>query len=115
MTGKEIVDRLTTMDLFSERKLFILRDPQKLKGRASLDLISLCENTIDNHFIVLISDDWITKTAFLKKIETFINPIDVQTPFINDMGKWANYLINKRAQILILNLRARVGAPKFWN
>ena len=37
MSGKEIVDRLTNMDLFSERKLFILRDPQKLKGKASSD------------------------------------------------------------------------------
>ena len=42
--------------------------------------------------VVLINDDWISKTAFFKKIETFINPIDVQTPFINEMKKWANYL-----------------------
>ena len=101
MSGKEIVDRLTTMDLFSERKLFILRDPQKLKGKASSDLISLCENSIDNHFIVLINDDWIAKTAFFKKIETFINPIDVQTPFINEMKKWANYLIKKRGKVAV--------------
>ena len=101
MSGKEIVDRLTNMDLFSERKLFILRDPQKLKGKASSDLIALCENSIDNHFIVLINDDWIAKTAFFKKIETFINPIDVQTPFINEMKKWANYLIKKRGKAAV--------------
>ena len=101
MSGKQIVDRLTNIDLFSERKLFILRDPQKLKGKASSDLISLCENSIDNHFIVLINDDWIAKTAFFKKIETFINPIDVQTPFINEMKKWANYLIKKRGKAAV--------------
>ena len=98
MSGKEIIDQLTTIDLFSEKKLFILRDPQKLKGKASLDLIALCKDSINNHFIVLISDDWIQKTVLFKKIETFINPIDVQTPFTNDMKKWANYLVKKRGK-----------------
>ena len=39
MSGKEIVDRITTKDLFSTKKIFIIRDPQKIKGKASIDLI----------------------------------------------------------------------------
>ena len=38
MSGKEIVDRITTTDLFSTKKIFIIRDPQKVKGKASIDL-----------------------------------------------------------------------------
>ena len=38
MSGKEIVDRITTTDLFSTKKIFIIRDPQKIKGKASIDL-----------------------------------------------------------------------------
>ena len=30
MSGKEIVDRITTKDLFSTKKIFIIRDPQKI-------------------------------------------------------------------------------------
>ena len=30
MKGKEIIDRLTTSDLFSSKKLFILKNPQQL-------------------------------------------------------------------------------------
>ena len=29
MSGKEIVDRITTTDLFSTKKIFIIRDPQR--------------------------------------------------------------------------------------
>ena len=40
MSGKEIVDRITTTDLFSTKKIFMIRDPQKIKGKASIDLVN---------------------------------------------------------------------------
>ena len=103
--GKEIIDQLTTIDLFSEKKLFIIREPQKLKGKASLDLISICKESMDNNFLILVSDDYILKSSFFKKIETFINPIDVQTPFKYDMKKWASYLIKKRGKTAAGNVQ----------
>ena len=67
--GKEIIDQLTTIDLFSEKKLFIIREPQKLKGKASLDLISICKESMDNNFLILVSDDYILKSSFFKNSE----------------------------------------------
>ena len=98
MSGKEIVDRMTTTDLFSTKKLFIIRDPPKIKGKSSLDLLNICKNPIDGHIMVLVSDDWSIRSSFLSKIEGLMTPIDVQTPFSNNMKKWARYLIKQRGK-----------------
>ena len=99
--GKEIIDQITTIDLFSDKKLFIIREPQKLKGKASLDLISICKESMNENYLILISDDYILKSSFYKKIESYISAIDVQTPFKYDMKKWASYLINKRGKTAV--------------
>ena len=58
MKGKEIMDRLTMSDLFSSKKLFVLRNPQQLKGRPIDDLIQYCKSPMENHILLLINDDW---------------------------------------------------------
>ena len=98
MSGKDIIDNITTSDLFSTKKLFILRNPQKLKGKASLDLLNICKHPVNDYIVVLVNDDWLARSSFIGKIEGFISPVDVQTPFPNDMKKWANYLIKKRGK-----------------
>ena len=95
MKGKEIIDRLTTSDLFSSKKIFILKNPQQLKGKIAVDLISYCINPIENHILVMIIDDWIDKTTFAKKMEKIAKPMDVRTPFGNEMKKWAKYFFKK--------------------
>ena len=37
--GKEIIDRLTITDLFATKTLFILKNPQQLKGKVNDDLL----------------------------------------------------------------------------
>ena len=99
MSGKEMVDKLTTTDLFSDKKIFIIRDPQKVKGKASVDLVNICKEPIGDHIIVLVNDDWASRSSFFNKIESFLPQIDVQTPFFNDVKKWAKYFIKKRGKI----------------
>ena len=99
MTGKEIIDRITTIDLFTTKKICVIRNPQRIKGKASSDLINICKNPISDNILVLINDDWSSKSSFLNKIEGFINPIDVQTPFARDMKKWAKYIIKQKGKI----------------
>ena len=91
MKGKEIIDRLTMSDLFASKKLFILRNPQQLKGKPIIDLIQYCKAPIDNHILVLINDDWIAKSKNLNQIEKIVDFISTQTPFAQDVKKWANY------------------------
>jgi DNA polymerase III delta subunit len=99
MSGKEILDRLSTQDLFSSKRLFILRDPHKLKGKANLELIDICLNPIDNHTLVLILDDW-TSSKIIKKIEKIISPIDTQTPMDNEVVKWVKYLFKINGKVI---------------
>lgn len=99
MSGSEIIHRLTSQDLFSSKKLFILRSPQSIKGKANSELINFCKNPVPNHILVLVSDDW-SSSATLKKIEKVTDPIDTQTPFENEIKKWARYLFKKYEKTL---------------
>tara|TARA_A100001015_G_C15040484_1_gene739306 strand:+ start:66 stop:1040 length:975 start_codon:yes stop_codon:yes gene_type:complete len=98
MSGNEIVDRITTIDLFSTKKIFIIRDPQKIKGKASIDLINFCKNPVADCVTVFLNDDWTIKSSFLSKIEANAMQVDVQTPFANDLKKWTKFLIKKRGK-----------------
>ena len=46
MKGDEIIANLTTTDLFSSKKLFILLEPQKLKAGVRKEFLSYCDNPI---------------------------------------------------------------------
>ena len=98
MSGKEIVDRITTTDLFSTKKIFIIRDPQKIKGKASIDLANFCKNPVADCVTVFLIDDWAIKSSFFSKVEANAIQVDVQTPFANDLKKWTKFLIKKRGK-----------------
>ena len=99
MKGKEIMARLTMSDLFSSKKLFVLRNPQQLKGRPIDDLIQYCKSPMENHILVLINDDWMAKSKYLTQIEKIISIIDVQTPYAQDLKKWANFFFKERGKM----------------
>ena len=104
MSGKEIVDRITTTDLFSTKKIFIIRDPQKIKGKASIDLANFCKNPVADCITVFLNDDWAIKSSFFSKIEANAIKVDVQTPFANDLKKWTKFLIKKRGKTASLHV-----------
>ena len=104
MSGKEIVDRITTTDLFSTKKIFIIRDPQKIKGKASIDLANFCKNPVADCVTVFLNDDWAIKSSFFSKIEANAIKVDVQTPFANDLKKWTKFLIKKRGKTASLHV-----------
>ena len=98
ISGKEIVDRITTIDLFSTKKIFIIRDPQKIKGKASIDLVNFCKNPVADCVTIFLIDDWAIKSSFHGKVQANAIQVDVQTPFANDLKKWTKFLIKKRGK-----------------
>ena len=104
MSGKEIVDRITTTDLFSTKKIFIIRDPQKIKGKASIDLVNFCKNPVADCVTIFLIDDWAIKSSFHGKVQANAIQVDVQTPFANDLKKWTKFLIKKRGKTASLNV-----------
>ena len=109
---KEILDKLTTTDLFMTKQMFIILKPHRITGNARKDLLELCFNPIENHLIFLVNDDLSRRNSFFLKIETNINPINVQSPFSKEMKKWANYLIKtkgKQADFQVINLIVEIA------
>ena len=105
MSGKEIIEQILFSDLFNTQKLFILRDPQQLKGKAVKDLLEYCSNPIPNHFLVLINDNFMDNSSFSKSVMKNIDPINVSTPFTRDLSKWARFFFkenNKKAESSII-------------
>ena len=105
MSGKEIIEQILYTDLFNSNKLFILRDPQQLKGKAAKDLLNYCTHPIPAHFLVLINDNFMDKSAFSKSVVLKENTVNVATPFVNDLTKWAKYFFkenNKEAEPKII-------------
>lgn len=99
MSGKEIIDKIISQDLFTTKKVFILRNPQKLKGKANLELIKLCSKPIENHVLVLILDGW-SNSKIIQKIEKIITPIETQTPYENEIVKWLKYLFKINGKVI---------------
>ena len=112
MKGKEIIDRLTASDLFSSKKLFILKNPQQLKGKTAKDLFFYCRTPMESHVLVMTMDDWMDKTAFAKKMGEIVKPIDTRTPFGNEMKKWAKYFFKeegKKVQPSIIDIMVEMA------
>ena len=104
MKGKEIISQLTISDLFAGKKLFILRNPHQVKGKPGVDLLAYCKSPMENHVLILVHDEWIARSSFFTKLETIVDLVDVQTPFMQDMKKWANYLFKQRGKSVHVGL-----------
>tara|TARA_B100001250_G_scaffold61209_1_gene47837 strand:+ start:6542 stop:7519 length:978 start_codon:yes stop_codon:yes gene_type:complete len=112
MNEKQIIDQILITDLFKSNKLFILRDPQKLKNKAFEDLLKYLKNPHQNHLLIIINDDWTKKSTYLNKIEKYLSFIDVQTPHENELKKWIVYLFklrNKEVSIKVVNILIEIA------
>ena len=99
-SGKEIIDSILSSDLFATKKLFILKDPQKIKGKPLEELLNYCNDPIDNHFLVLINDNFSDSDAFSKKVPKNILKLNVSTPFQSELLKWAKFFINENGKTI---------------
>ena len=90
ISGKDIIDKLTTIDLFNSMNLFILRNPNGLRGKVRDELVDYCQNPIEENILILVQDEYGAKNKMIKYLVNLINPISVSTPFYNKMEKWAN-------------------------
>ena len=89
MSSKDILDRLTTLDLFNSMNLFILRNPNGIRGKLRDELIGYCRNTSEDNILVLIQDEFGAKNKMIKDLAAIAEPISVSIPFENEMVKWA--------------------------
>ena len=103
-SGKEIIDIILSIDLFCSKKLFIIKNPQKIKGKPLGELLDYCHNPIDNHFLVLINDDFVSTDSFAKKIPANIHKINTSTPFQSEFLKWGRFFIKENKKTIASEL-----------
>ena len=103
-SGKEIIDSILSVDLFVSRKLFIVKDPQKIKGKPLDELLKYCNNPLDNHFLVLINDNFADSDSFSKKMPKNILKLNVSTPLRGELLKWAKFFIKENGKTISTEL-----------
>jgi len=91
MSGREIVDQLTKTDLFSQKKIFILRNPRALRDPYRRELLEYCRQPLPEHYLVVIVDDFNDRSAFVRKLAEIVEPVSVRTPFKSELRKWSRY------------------------
>ena len=93
--SKDILDRLTSLDIFDSTKLFILRNPNGIKGKLRDELVEYCKNPSEQNILILIQDDYGAKNKMLKELVKISGPISVSIPFENEMVNWVKYFFIK--------------------
>ena len=88
MGSKEIIDQLVTQDLFNSKKVFILINPNGLRGKARDEILQLYENPPPNNILIISHYEYGVKNKFLESLANLSNPIICSTPFDNEMTKW---------------------------
>ena len=51
MKSEDIINKITQNDLFSSKKLLVIRNPGSLRNKARLDFLSYCKNPMINNCI----------------------------------------------------------------
>lgn len=93
MKEKEIMDRLSAIDLFSSKQLFILRKPSSIKSKKIKD--EMLEYVAKPHLekcLIIIVEDWGDKSALVTKLRKTLGTINISTPFESKLKKWIHHL-----------------------
>ncbi len=93
--SKEVINKLNEADLFSSKKIFILRNPNSLRGKTRDELLSYCLKPNLSHYLVIIHEDFSLKNKFLKSLSSSLGVISVSTPFENEMNKWVRLFLDE--------------------
>ena len=93
--SKDVINKLNEADLFSSKKIFILRNPNSLRGKTRDELLSYCLKPNLSHYLVIIHEDFSLKNKFLKSLSSSLGVISVSTPFENEMNKWVRLFLDE--------------------
>jgi len=96
MKSEDIINKITQNDLFSSKKLLVIRNPGSLRNKARLDFLSYCKNPMINNCLIIIEDDFSDRKSITKELKKINNTISVQTPFPNEMRKWTKFILMEK-------------------
>ena len=96
LSSKEIIERLNRTDLFASKSVFVLRQPQLIRGSYRDGLIAYCKQPPSVNSLIILHNEWQARTKYFKDIEKLSTSIAVSTPLEQGMKKWAGYFFKER-------------------
>lgn len=96
LSSKEIIERLNRTDLFASKSVFVLRQPQLIRGMYRDGLMAYCKQPPSTNSLIILHNEWQARTKYFKDIEKLSTSIAVSTPLEPGMKKWAGYFFKER-------------------
>ncbi len=93
--SKEIISKINESDLFSSRKIIILRSPNSLRGKTRDELLEYCSSPNSDKYLVLIQDEFSLKNKFIKGLASNSTAVSTSTPFDNELKMWVSFFFKK--------------------
>ena len=93
--SKEIISKINESDLFSSRKIIILRSPNSLRGKTRDELLEYCLSPSSDKYLVLIQDEFSLKNKFIKGLASNSTAVSTSTPFDNELKMWVTFFFKK--------------------
>ena len=93
--SKEIISKINESDLFSSRKIIILRSPNSLRGKTRDELLEYCLSPSSDKYLVLIQDEFSLKNKFIKGLASNSTAVSTSTPFDNELKMWVSFFFKK--------------------
>ena len=93
--SKEIINKINESDLFSSKKIIILRNPNLLRGKARDELLDYCSNPNSNNHLVITQDEFSLKNKFIKSLASCSSTVSTSTPFENELRLWIMYFFKE--------------------
>ena len=80
-----IFNELSNTSLFNSNKIIIIKNINKFSVKAKKELIDYMNQTESNHHIILVKNNYDSRSKFIDSIIKNSVAIDVRTPFENQM------------------------------
>ncbi|MEE9189666.1 MAG: hypothetical protein V3U16_02740 [Candidatus Neomarinimicrobiota bacterium] len=95
MGGKEIMERLTGADLFSSKRLFVMRNPQQLRSPYRNEFLDYCKNPITSNCLVIILEEYRESVAMVRDLKKILQGLSVRTPNEKELKGWVTYFLKE--------------------
>jgi DNA polymerase III subunit delta len=101
----DLFNELSSFSLFGEKSLIIVREIKRMAKSKNIinEILEYIESPNNNNCVLMLSEDFDLKSAFLKKLSSKTTTVDVRPPFEDKLIEWVKYIAKIKAIKVDLN------------
>ncbi len=100
---ENIFNELSNLSLFESEKIIIIKNINRFTSQAKKDLLDYMSKKNSNSLLILVKNNFDSRSKFIDSIKNHSTSIDVRTPFEDKMEEWIKYFL-KREEINVDNI-----------